>query len=35
MTGPFVALTQLAQQICSLGLLFVAVRHLGKMKQSS
>jgi hypothetical protein len=34
-TGQFVALSQLAQQICSLGLLFVAVRHLGKMKQSS
>ena len=29
-TGPLVALVQLAQQICSLTLLLVAVLHLGK-----
>ena len=32
-TGPFVAMVQLSQQICSLGLLLVAVRHLGKIER--
>jgi hypothetical protein len=31
-TGQVVALVQLSQQICSLGLLLVAIRHLGKMR---